>query len=184
MGEPLKVNEASICSSGHNRIGLDFLIPFILRGAVRTDAGNRITSGIPPLWVCTAQFASMRFLLWLTYPWGHLVPLLTFLILPLLLHIPRLPLHHPHTNPCVGQSVRHLWEPSPTEEQKKGSNGQQRVVRIYLAWKAAFSDVPWAQKFHWQLSIKSHFYFLYDIYGLVMQYQYMPMVSIYTTMYF
>lgn len=86
--------------------------------------------------------------------------------------------------PVVGQSVRHLWEPSPTEVQKKGSNGQQRVVRKYLAWRPVFSNVPWAQKFHWQLSIKSHFYFLCGIYGLVMQYQYMPMVSIYTTMYF
>ena len=31
--------------------------------------------------------------------------------------------------PGMGHSMRHLQGGSPTEEQKKGSNGQQRVVR-------------------------------------------------------
>lgn len=45
-------------------------------------------------------------------------------------------------------------------EQKKGSNGQQTVVRKYLAWRRpTFSNVPWAQKFHWQLRIKESFLF-------------------------
>lgn len=96
---------------------------------------------------------------------------------PLLLHIPRLPLHRHSQSPRGGAACETPLGAFPYW-------GQQWGVRKYLAWTPAFSNVPWAQKFHWQLSIKSHFYFLYGIYGLVMQYQYMPMVSIYTTMYF
>lgn len=58
-----------------------------------------------------------------------------------------------------------LWDTfkrglSLTGEEKRGSNGQQREVRKHLAWrKLIFSNVPWAQNFHWQLCIKESILF-------------------------
>lgn len=66
---------------------------------------------------------------------------LTFLILLLLLHSARLPMCEPLWWASLCDTFRKCF--SFTGEQKKGSNGQQEVVRKYLAWRrSTFFNVP------------------------------------------